>query len=382
MNDKENRWTRSVSRLFAPSDGSPADDGKRPDRGSRPNVVIQATMLGSVGVGKTSLLAAMHEQFGKVVGKADLDIRPNGDTSRALGIAVAKLEELPTEVRVTAALEGTANVRHYEFDIGVPGRPAAFTLQMTDYPGRYLLPEPFQDREVVESTLANSDVILLAIDTPALVERDGKFHKTINASTVVTDELRRLLPRRPDEPVLLILALLKCETWVTTPADRARLIRNVKEHYKPLLEYIGSPGIRDRVGCVLTSVQTVGSVRLLRTEVRVAADGTEFPVFRFCASELDAKYAPVDTDQPLRWLLRFVINKYRSEARPTWRRVWEWLNGVDERLVASVDTFAAECKTSDGFEILQEHPLLMTPHLRGGGERALVRAKSRSRSTP
>lgn len=322
----------------------------------RGEVVVNAAMLGSVGVGKTSLLASMYERFSHVIGPVDLDIRADPDTSRSMNSTIATLKELPTAVRVTAGVPGTGKVRHYRFDIGARGRAAAFTLRFTDFPGAYMLPEHYADREKVQEALVSSDVLLVAIDTPAMIEHSGRFHDIINTPLTVLDEVKRLLVESA-EPRLIILTLLKAESYLTSPAAIDKLAKLVTEKYRPLLDHIGGEGVRHRVGCVLASVQTVGSVRLLSVD---PANPRE-PIFHYRATGIGASYDPVDTDQPLRYLLRFVINKYRADGRPLWRSIWERMNGVDGRLVAAVDTFARGCKTTDGFAVLQDHPLLQTP---------------------
>src|SRR5664280_870566 len=121
------------------------------------DIVVDATMLGSVGVGKTTLLASMYERFGHVIGDVDLDVIPRPETSRTLSSYIATLKELPTSIKVTAALPGTASVRHYRFAVGAKGRPAASTLRFTDYPGNYMLPRDYHDRAAVEKALTASD---------------------------------------------------------------------------------------------------------------------------------------------------------------------------------------------------------------------------------
>ncbi|WP_027341628.1 TRAFAC clade GTPase domain-containing protein [Hamadaea tsunoensis] len=324
---------------------------------AQPNgrIVINATMLGSVGVGKTSLLAAMYERFGHVVGNVDLDIRPESETSRTLGASVAVLQRIATmnSIRVHVGMEGTGSVRRYRFDIGGKGWPAAFTLQLTDYPGRFMLPAAYADHDVVEQILVDSDVVLVAIDAAAMMEQDGAFHNVTNTPLVVLDEIKRMLAASP-EPRLIILTLLKCETYLATPDGTDRLVKKAIEKYRPLLDHIRGTDVRGRVGCVLTSVQTIGSIRLLR----VHPDEKGEADFEYRSLGYQGGYKPIDTDQPLRYLLRFAINKYRYEERSRFAAIRDLITGVNSRLAAAVDEFALGCKTTDGFEVLQDHPLL------------------------
>jgi hypothetical protein len=134
------------------------------------------------------------------------------------------------------------------------------------------------------------------------------------------------------------------------------MLARVKSEYRPLLDFIADSDVRDRVGCVLTAVQTIGPIRLISFEV----DPDGKASYQFAANSLDAEYAPVDTDQPLRYLLRFVINKYRRENRPWYIGMWQGLRGVDQALEEAVDVFAAGCKTTGCFAVLQDHALLQT----------------------
>jgi hypothetical protein len=318
------------------------------------NIVINATMLGSVGVGKTTLLASMYERFRHVIGDVGLDMQPDHDTSLDLSGYVARLKRLPADVKMTAALSGTSRTRAYNFAMGATGHRAAFTLRFTDYSGKYFTDPQFPDRQEVSEALSASDVILVAIDAPALVEAGGTFDDVVNKPGQVTDQITRLLGESAD-PRLVILTLLKCETYLRSRDRLDDMIGRVMVSYKPLMDYIGRPGALDRVGCVLAPVQTVGPVTLRTIDLADPDD----PVFKFRATRVGAVYAPVDTEQPLRYLLRFVINKYRSG--PRWRVIRDQITGINGVLGAAVDAFTEDCKTDGGFEILQDHPLLHAP---------------------
>jgi hypothetical protein len=328
-------------------------------RGHGPKVVITAAMLGSVGVGKTTLLASMYERFADVVGSIALDIRPNRETSLQLQTYIDTLQQLPADVKVEAALDGTREVRRHNFAVGSTGQQPVFTLQFIDYSGQYVTHKDYEFREQVSQALAASDVMLVAIDAPALIEENGRFHTRINADMQVTHEIKELLSRSADSK-LIILTLLKCETYLLTEQSTKRLIDRVTEAYHPLLSYIGTDAIRPRVGCVLAAVKTIGPIKLYEID----STNPEKLVFRFRTTKVNAVYAPEDTDQPLRYLLRFVINKYRSESRPAYRVIWDRITGLDANFEAAVDSFTQGCKDAGGIVVLQDHPLLHMPRSR------------------
>jgi double-GTPase-like protein len=316
--------------------------------------MIDVTMIGSTGTGKTTLLASMYERFNHVIGNINLDVHAldHGDAAR-LNSYVENLHRLPDSIKVTGGIPGTGRPREYVFGVGPRGRRSAFNLRFTDYPGKFVLDPNTEGSERLSGILGRSQVILVAIDTPALVEKDGRYHEAVNRTMTVFDEVKRLL-RETQEPRLIILTLLKCERYLGSKEQARMLAKRAIEAYQPLLDYMGNGEVAARTGCVLAPVQTVGSVVLSKVE----EDENRLPVFYFRNTKIGAAYAPLDTDQPLRYTLRFVINSYRSDQRPLLKAIWEQAIGVDTQLIAAVDEFANGCKNTDGFAVLQDHPYL------------------------
>jgi hypothetical protein len=75
-----------------------------------------------------------------------------------------------------------------------------------------------------------------------------------------------------------------------------------------------------------------------------------------------AEYEPVDTDQPLRWALSFMISKYRAGQRGGLGLRWQQIRRTDAALGAALDRFSAGCKKGAGFTVLQDHPFLHGGH--------------------
>ena len=62
---------------------------------------ILTSMLGPSGVGKTSLLTAMYEQFETTVGSAQLQLTPDEESSAILQDRLAELKSLTHTFEVT-----------------------------------------------------------------------------------------------------------------------------------------------------------------------------------------------------------------------------------------------------------------------------------------
>jgi hypothetical protein len=314
---------------------------------------FDVTMLGSVGTGKTTLLASVYDRFDEVIGSTDLAVIPDHFTSVTLDRYVTTLRGMPRTVEVKYGLPGTGDIREYRLGVGRKGKASLLTLRFTDYPGKYLLSEEVNsEKEAVLRALTRADVILVAIDAPALMERNGRFHDLVNRPRLIRDQIKTMLME--DEARLIILVPLKCERYVGTPDDARRLTERVLENYEPLLNFIRSGDVRSRVGCVLAPAQTVGSV--VFSSVSEQTPGQ--PVFHYHSRTANAKYKPVDTDQALRYALRFIVNKYRIDRRGIFPRIWQVVFGTDAALVAAVDQFTAGCKDDGSFQVVQPHDFL------------------------
>lgn len=212
---------------------------------------------------------------------------------------------------------------------------------------------------MIQRALTQADVVVVAIDAPALIEMDGKYHKRINTPQVITDAIFRML--RVNKSRLIMLVPLKCEKYVSTSADAQRLAAKIEEAYRPLLNHLRSAEARSRVACVLTPVQTIGSVVFDRIEENEQDKDRPFE-FVFRARSYGASYDPRDTDQPLRYALRFIVGKYRATAGPA-RAIYQRLMGTDDALVGAMQDFGALCKTTGGFSVLQDHHYLHSERL-------------------
>ena len=75
--------------------------------------------------------------------------------------------------------------------------------------------------------------------------------------------------------------------------------------------------------------------------------------FRFRKTSHDAVYSPRDSEQPLRYILRFLLNLHINERRwDFFNFVRDWLE-LDAHLKGAAQTFAAGCKNQGGFAVLQ-----------------------------
>jgi len=337
-------------------------------QGRRPVRECPVTMLGPSRVGKTSLLVSMYQQFQTVGGESDLQLIPDDAAKIELNDKLDELRGLVSGPIPGVGLTQTDEPRRFHFGLGRVGSPPAIDLSFHDFPGAFvyhaqkdLAVRKAQLHELKEM-VQSSSVSLLAVDAPAIMESGGRYHEVINRPERVTEIVRDAYSNGGGEPRLLIISPVKCEKYVRTSELQAQLYAGVESAYGKLLEFLRSEAVRKRVAIVFAPVQTVGSLSF--SHFARSPDGTPEHRFKW-TDEADTGYRPQDGDQPLRYLVRFLLAREYERARGNnsttigslvnrWRDFW----GMDDELRTAARHYAAGCKTGNGFKILQGIELL------------------------
>lgn len=201
----------------------------------------------------------------------------------------------------------------------------------------------------------HSEVTLIAIDTPALMEAKGLWNELINHPLLVTVIFKHAY-RDLSNPRLVLFVPVKCEKYLHDEESIAELQKKIREEYATLLNLFSSPALRHKVVAAITPVQTVGTVEFAYIEAE-----DDVPHFYFHRTRDDILYDPKDTDQPLRYLMLFLIKLHYENRVQSWG-IFSFLRemfGLDDHLKDAAYQFALNCKnTVDGFEIIQGHEWL------------------------
>ena len=267
--------------------------------------VLNVTMLGPNGVGKTSLLAAMYDQFDNV--SQDLQLVAEEDNKSELETRLKELKSLVScsSIKLTDDVTQTKiNPRSFKFEFGQTGTAPALEINFQDYPGGWLIED--DNKNKVKDLIRESVAVLIPIDTPPLMERGGKYHEEFNQPTQL-NELFKILYKDLDSPRLVILAPVKCEKYMKNPPE---LFRKVREGYQKMLNQFASEKLLPKVAVVIAPVQTVGSVVFSRIE-----ELDNQPIFYFRKAQPSDPYQPKNTEVPLRYLLRFLLKLHLDTRR-------------------------------------------------------------------
>ncbi|MCT7974306.1 TRAFAC clade GTPase domain-containing protein [Laspinema olomoucense] len=301
--------------------------------------VLNVTMLGPSGVGKTSLLAAMYDQFDNV--SKDLQLLPDEETKLFLEQRLKQLKSLVGDnIRVRGGVNPTNDDRSFKFEFGQTGMNPSLKINFQDYPGEWL--EKPGKLEEVKEFIRDSAAVLIPIDTPALMELNGQYHDEFNKPTEL-NELFKKVYKNLDSPRLVILAPVKCEKYMKNPTN---LFTEVREGYQKMLNQFGSEKLLPKVAVVITPVQTVGSVIFSRIQIK-----DNQPNFYFRKPQPSDPYQPRNTEVPLRYLLRFLLKLHLDNQRNSvLTRILDYF-GKNTDLKNAVRQFSNA--NSDSVEIVQ-----------------------------
>jgi len=318
---------------------------------------IKITMLGATGVGKTSLLTAMYDQFENTIGQTNLQLIPDLKSNAILQEKLGQLQSLVDEFEATGGIQQTRRgVHSFIFDLGKKGCKPSIRLNFQDYYGDYLNANaPISDQEKVQNLINESVIILITIDAPALMEAKGQYNHLINRPLQIKNILAKAF-QELKEPRLVILAPIKCEKYLQNEKSAMELLRRVKDEYANLISFLSSELLLPWVVTVVTPVQTVGTVVFSHINV-IKKGGKKDPIFKFHKIYTHAKYSPKDCDQPFRYILRFLLKQELNRINYHWGPfsfIRSWFN-LDREIKEAAQTVVKGCKTNpqDGFAILQ-----------------------------
>ena len=334
---------------------------------------ITTTMLGASGVGKTTLLTSMYEQLEKISKEVKLKLEPDKETKAILDENSAKLKSMADELKAeerkkgisgTSAPAGPESLPKFTFNINEAGSKTKLRLLFRDYPGGYVSPTDPVGRDFVKKLLRESAAVIIAIDTPAMVEptiiqgdkwrltgQSGRWHEARNQP----DDILKIFEAayyKLKEPKLVILAPIKCETYVQSEESANQLLGCIKEKYAPLLEFLKHPSRAENIAVVTAPVQTVGCMFFSR----ITIEDFNKPRFWFRKRNTEATYAPKDNDELLRYLLSFLFRLHNDDLLVERSEIVSFLRHVlkhETVFKQAVKEFAENRKTTGGFAILQ-----------------------------
>ena len=330
--------------------------------------IMKITMLGARGVGKTSVLTSMYNNMNTAVNDTRLHIVADSGTNTVLYKKTDDLKRMffqgnNIDDEVQSGIAGDSTVSTFEFEFGMNTERINIGLEIKDYPGEYVRLEP----ETVKSYIEESNAVLVAIDTPHLMEYDGKYNEGKNYTSVITKFFKETINSKSSEK-LIMLVPLKCEKYYhNEEIDDVR--DKVKETYSELLAFLrdknNSNGLKGKFACAITPILTVGEIvfdgfsNVNDTVEETEVNGRAVPKrVNYKYLKAGAVYSPRYCEQPLYYLLSFISKQYlkmKDEKESSGligklKKIWSLTPEINEMLIEIQKFSYKKMDNTDGFE--------------------------------
>ncbi len=311
------------------------------------------TALGPSGAGKTTLLACMHKNFEELLPGSFYPA--DGKTFSTLNTAYKTLEAEANSpsIEFEVGVEGTSDLRQYAFTI--KGKNANLPVRFFDFPGGWMNPydeNQAENHEQVINIVQQSMVILVAINTPYIMEFDGRYKDYAGV-----DEIQHVIKTsliNSDSNKLIIFVPIKCERYTSTSADSKQMRDKIKEVFNETLKLSKNPVYKDRLAIALLPVHTVGNARFSRFSIR-----DEEVTQEVYLKNRSIKFSPKDADQPLRFAMSFLLNEFAKGQKNS---LLKSLFSSNTDLLEMGDFIRSEMKVdSNDFEIICGRELITEP---------------------
>ena len=239
---------------------------------------IKALMIGGRRCGKTTILANICKNANEVLHHAvdegnDLfrlnkDEKSINKLNKALKLidemfsCLSKFDEFPIDDNQTAE-ESTI-----ELNLQPLNRGEALTLSFTDIPGEFCVTET----QKVTEYIRQSQIIIVAIDTPSMCEAEGHYFDICNKFTNIKNQFfdafnhEYMSESLTDKLVLLVP--LKCEKYAISSktgevdVEGLKKVNSlVKVHYKELINFFQNDINEQKITLAILPIITISEVR-------------------------------------------------------------------------------------------------------------------------
>ncbi len=286
-------------------------------------IEFRVLMFGPRRCGKSSALSAMIDRFEAVSKAADGDITLAADSStkKLLANKQISLKDIFTEHKEMGERweidEAPDYSPHeYTFMLNVRGSGESYKIIFTDIPGEWLMER--DKKKNVDNYLKLSQIILIAVDTPHLMEDNGAYSKSFNLMDQVTNFLLSIKNDLTQARMILFVPL-KCEKYYHEKR-MDEVNKAVKKQYETLLTSLQSSKVKKAAYTVaIIPILTLGGVvfdDFGRNEngfvdrITSAISKSLFKRPKHAYYKLYAKapfYSPEFCEQPVLYLLNYIF---------------------------------------------------------------------------
>lgn len=303
------------------------------------DLVINVMMVGGRRCGKTSVLASMQSCFEEKVSQ-DTNLVLNTANSETLGTIEQKRAEMamyfankgPAKAFVPDS-NPTLELASYGFDLELrlgqkkPG--GRICINFIDYPGEWLSDKATtEETKQLETHMKMSRIMIIAIDTPYMMEEKGQYGEFTNRYYRVTEMIKK--SGFADGENMILFVPLKCERYFNE--GKMDLVQNaICEAYQNLIQHI-----KGSENCIaaITPILTLGGAEFshfARNEDGdiIMREGAAIPdqAIYYFPDETVKRPEPKFCEQPLFYVLAYtldMVKRMREDKKNVKDEIVEW----------------------------------------------------------
>lgn len=277
---------------------------------------INVLMVGGRRAGKTSVLASMDKCCRKqLAGVEQLSVIRDPDSGIDLNMKLKELKryfskEYKKRPTFVADLQPSVTSASYGFDISVNDRNLGYKICFTDIPGEWIS-NPGHEADM-QKAMDQSQVIIIAIDTPHLVEQReagtgyGKYHDEFNRVKEITRFFKQTFQKSKTEHLVLFVPL-KCEKYYYRNADSKAwnmqlVTKTVQAGYRELLDFLTKSDVSELCSVAIVPILTLGGAEFNKFDSNGYAG-----IYSYVMDPALQEYLPQYCEQPLFFTLQYVI---------------------------------------------------------------------------
>lgn len=236
---------------------------------------VDVVMLGGKRVGKSTILAGVMETLG-LQGSLSAHFICDDKTDYA---AYSKfsikekykalrnmLESHSSRTMFMTRGLGDSKIQKYNISLRLSNKPGHLMVDFYDVPGEFCNPKNVEFKSEMLPLIENSDVFIIAIDTPYLMECSTGVNNAHNRISDLEVALQNIIVKDSTDLKLVLLVPLKCERWVES-GEIEKVIDKVKQAYSTLLNILSA---YPSTSVSILPVSTIGGIKFKEmTEAKV-----------------------------------------------------------------------------------------------------------------
>lgn len=239
---------------------------------------INVLMCGGRRTGKTSIMAAMQKDMQDLFANGNIVLQM--ENSSSLVLYQREQEQLFSEDnldKMSYYASDNPNGEREDYGCKVTLRgdyKSPIALNFIDVPGEWFV--DVQREETIRKLIEDSQILVIAVDSPHLMEKGGCYHDVFNRPVEITDMIKRAF--QGSEVYRLILFVpVKCELYQNNSRKgkgktMEDLLAGVKSGYSELLSYLEA-NQKKQCSVAVAPCITMGGLEFLQFVAPVDEDG-------------------------------------------------------------------------------------------------------------